>query len=133
MNINKKLKTFLILTYHYINKMSISCMINEPKNQIENDFFFPIATESVYEYYWYKFAKDNNLMWLQLSFSGVVLEKIYFDDMLNELSFFQAFLVTTDDEYYLQKKDYIFERISLFITKLQEAKNFRYDIELYIG
>lgn len=95
--------------------------------------FFPISSERVYEDYWYKFAQDNNLVWLKLFQTGVVLEQEYFVSVKNELLLFLDFIINTSDEYYLEEKYYITERINLFIQKINEAMLLRENIELYIG
>lgn len=64
--------------------------------------FFPISSERVYEDYWYKFAQDNNLIWLKLFQTGVILEKEYFSNVENELCLFLDFIKNTSDEYCLE-------------------------------
>lgn len=113
--------------------MSVSCMINNPKNEFEKEFFFPVATEAVYEHYWHKFAIDNNLFWLESFLHGSCLEKKFFQEVMYEIMAFKSFLLKDIDPFYNDKKDYILNRIDLFSEKLNEAEFLRDDIELYIG
>lgn len=103
-------------------------MIYNPQNDLEDRFFFPIATEHVYSKYWSKFADQNNLLWLKALQFGFVIEREYFDDVKNELNIFLVYLEKDKDE-----NEHLIERVYLFLSKLEEAKLIRDDISLFVG
>lgn len=112
--------------------MSVYALILNPNNAKEQDFGFPIATENVYQQYWLKFAKENNLLWLEM-LNGIEIEKFYFDKVKDELLIFQKFLEQNNDPYYTEYQSYLLSRVELFIAKLDELKLFRDDIILWVG
>lgn len=112
--------------------MSVLALIDNPRNKFEEDFSFPIANERIYYQYFYHFALKNNLVWLQLCLNGTIIEKIYFNDLKNEVLSFQEFIHNNNDIDECDKS-YLLERVELFLRKLEEVHQLRDDIALFIG
>lgn len=112
--------------------MSIHTLIYNTINAQEQDFGFPVATENSYQQYWLKFATENDLLWLKL-LNGIKIEKVYFDQVKDELLIFQEFLEQKNDPYYTEYQPYLLSRVKLFIEKLDELRLFRDDIILWVG
>ncbi|MBM7543285.1 hypothetical protein [Amphibacillus cookii] len=65
--------------------MSIGIIIDEPKNEKEQLFFIPVATEEVFSSYWLKASNELQLSWVPIFETGIVIEKENMSVILREL------------------------------------------------
>lgn len=65
--------------------MSIGCLITNPKNQAEKEFYRPFATENFFETYWLPICEAKNLNWIKCFQTGIDISKSDFVDVANQL------------------------------------------------
>ena len=65
--------------------MSIGIIIDEPKNEKEQLFFIPVATEEVFSSYWLKASNELQLSWIPIFETGILIEKEDIPAILREL------------------------------------------------
>lgn len=106
--------------------MSILAIIQNPQNEAEEAFSIPIATESVFKSKWEPIVEELHLQWLPLLTTGMDIEKIDLEDILNELDRFKS--------RYVEKygADEVVERVDLLIDSLPSAFE-RADVTVFIG
>ncbi|CAI3304033.1 hypothetical protein ACK4CS_16805 [Enterococcus gallinarum] len=110
--------------------MSIGIIIDEPKNEKEQLFFIPVATEEVFSSYWLKASNELQLSWIPIFETGILIEKEDIPAILRELGLVKEWIkknvIDIDTKIDLEKRiNYILETL----PKAFENKN----IKLYIG
>lgn len=65
--------------------MSIGIIIDEPKNEEEQLFLIPVATEEVFSNYWLKASNELQLSWVPIFETGIVVEREDMSVILREL------------------------------------------------
>ena len=73
--------------------MSVAALIKNPQDLDAEDFYIPIASELVFEKKWKPIIEELNFQWLPLFSTGVNIEKIDLNNVLNELSDFRALYI----------------------------------------
>lgn len=110
--------------------MSIGIIIDEPKNEEEQLFFIPVATEEVFSNYWLKASNELQLSWVPIFETGIVIEREDMSVILRELGLVKEWIDKnvrdTDTKIDLEKRlDYILETLpNAFADE---------NIKLYVG
>ncbi|SEO96990.1 hypothetical protein SAMN04488134_1271 [Amphibacillus marinus] len=110
--------------------MSIGIIVDEPKNEKEQLFFIPVATEEVFSSYWLKASNELQLSWVPIFETGIVIEKEDMSVILRELGLVKKWIEKNvrdiDAKMDLEKRlEYILETL----PKAFADEN----IKLYIG
>lgn len=110
--------------------MSIGIIIDEPRNEKEQLFFIPVATEEVFSSYWLKASNELQLSWVPIFETGIVIEIEDMPVILRELGSVKEWIeknvrdidIKTDLE---KRLNYILETL----PKVFEDEN----IKVYVG
>ncbi|MBM7689212.1 hypothetical protein BCR24_03735 [Enterococcus ureilyticus] len=110
--------------------MSIGIIIDEPKNEEEQLFFIPVATEESFTNYWLKASNELQLSWVPIFETGIVIEKEDTPVVLKEIKLVKEWIEknveNVDTKIDLQK------RINYILETLPKAFE-NEDIKLYVG
>lgn len=110
--------------------MSIGIIIDEPKNEEEQLFFIPVATEEVFKNYWTQASKEMNLSWVPIFETGIVIEKEDLSLVLTEIMLVKEWIEKNVED--LKEKNNLEERINYILQSLPKAFNDK-TIKVYIG
>lgn len=110
--------------------MSISAMVLEAKDEFEEKFFIPVATESFFQECWEPAIEELGLKWTKVFSVGIDLVKEDFPFVLEELSKIKEWAKENLPE---EKRIKIIERIELIETELPIVFTHRDGIIIFIG
>ncbi len=110
--------------------MSISVMILDAKDEFEEKFFIPIATESFFQECWEPAIEELGLKWTKVFPVGIDLVEEDFPLIIDELSKIKDWAKNNLTE---NKQRKIFERIELIESEVPHAFTHRDGIVVFIG
>ncbi|WP_438497070.1 hypothetical protein [Paenibacillus sp. IHBB 3054] len=110
--------------------MSISVMVLEAKDEFEEKFFIPVATESFFQECWEPAIEELALKWTKAFPVGIDLIEEDFPSVLEELFKIKEWAKGHLPE---EKKIKIIERIELIETEVPIIFNYREGVVIFIG
>ncbi|MEO1769334.1 hypothetical protein [Candidatus Enterococcus ferrettii] len=110
--------------------MSIGIIIDEPKNEEEQLFFIPVATEEFFTNYWLKASNELQLIWVPIFKTGIVIEKEDIPVITKELELVKGW--TEKNIINIDIKKCLKKRINCILENLPKAFE-KENIKLYVG
>jgi len=110
--------------------MSIGIIIDEPKNEEEQLFFIPVATEEFFTSYWLKASNELQLNWVPIFETGIVIEKEDMPVILKEIKLVKGWIEKNVKN--IDIKIDILKRINYISENLPKAFE-KENIKLYVG
>ncbi|EAC8434588.1 hypothetical protein IT97_12840 [Listeria monocytogenes] len=110
--------------------MSIGIIIDEPKNEEEQLFFIPVATEEFFTNYWLKASNELQLNWVPIFKTGIVIEKGDMPVILKEIKLVKKWIEKNVKN--IDIKIDILKRIDYILENLPKAFE-KENIKLYVG
>lgn len=109
--------------------MSIGAIILNSKNEFEEKFYVPVATEAFFQECWEPAIEELELKWVKVFSVGIDLEKEDLPHVMRELSQIKKWArINLNSEQQIQ----IIDRIELLETELPKAFK-RKGIVVFIG
>lgn len=106
-------------------------MISNPVNQQEDDYYVPISCEREFEKYWQPIIDKLNLKWANFFQCGIEIEKMKFDEVIQELNEILKWVQNNMDNAQGKRME---ERIRNLCKELHSIYNSsRDDIKVFIG
>lgn len=109
--------------------MSIGAFIEKPNNNIEGNFYTPIATEAFFKKCWMPAIEALNLQWLKLFPIGLSLSKENISNIVSELELLNKWVKANLNE---EEQKHIHERITGLEQMLEKAIVLE-DVIVFIG
>lgn len=110
--------------------MSISVIVLEAKDEFEEKFFIPVATESFFQECWEPAIEELGLKWAKTFPAGIDLYKEDFPFVLEELL---KIIEWAKENLPEEKNQKVIERIELIKTEVPIIFNHREGVIIFIG
>lgn len=110
--------------------MSISAMILDSKDEFEEKFFVPVATESFFEECWEPAIEKLGLIWIKVFSVGIDIVEKDFPFVKQELAQIKEWAIDNLSE---ENRIKIIERIELLEFEVPKAFSHREGMVIFIG